>query len=125
MSALLTAKPQCCLNTYALPWLYLRKAEKGPDLGLNMKGPSRRELPGRDCLRWGVAAYQALPPSLPPLWPPAVAVYGTGRASALADETEAEGSRSTRALPFSQACVSFLCEMPRDTLGHCEHEVTC
>lgn len=76
---------------------------------------------GHGCRRQVLAAYQALPP----LWLPTVAAYGHGLESGLADETEAEGSRSTRALPFNQACVSFLCKMPRDTLGHCEHEVTC
>lgn len=28
--------PRCCLNTYVLHWLYLRKADKSSDPALNM-----------------------------------------------------------------------------------------
>lgn len=121
----LTAKPpRCCLNTYALRWLYLRKAEKGPDLGLNMKREPKQEgtagRPGTRLCEMGCGCISG-PPSLlsghlqwlhmelawPQLWP-------------RRRKQRVQGLQE----PSSQACISFLCEITRDTLRHWEREVT-
>lgn len=70
-------------------------------------------------MRWVLAAYQAPPTPNPwlhmdlawhQLWP-------------MRQKQKVLGLQEP--LPFNQACAPFLCKLPRHTLGHCEHELTC
>lgn len=78
-----------------------------------MKGLCRRDLLAQE-MECEMVGLQLLisPFSLPP----PVAAHGTSLGSALTEEVETESSRSTRALPFHQGSVLFLCKMPRDPL---------